>query len=229
MKRVRNGYNAARMIADCWGLHPNWARDRQDRWDVPLQHFEWTEIQSAIYEQLEVSPVKPPTLGTVIQSLNAVRRILAGEKQLGIQGCARCDETGKLTMVQHVLHYETNTVLRVSHAVVACDCPRGQFLNVQGKLQEWRAAAEQYSKPRDVRLYITGTSYRMMRDDTVETSPWFTCPSPEELAGHYDIDRSQWQRGGSVQAAAHIEMCRRSTPEETDTSKRIALVDERGY
>ena len=227
MKRVRNGYNAARMIADCWGLHPNWARDRQDRWDKPLQHFEWTELQGAIYELLESQPVKPPTLGQVIQNANINRKVEASRQQEQQQGCKRCAGTGHLTCIQHVVRYDTREVLKIAQAVVACDCPKGQVFHAQGGLKEWRQAAEQYSTPRDVNLYVTGTSYRMNRLDTVETSPWFASPSPEEETGNPDVDRAQWTQP-SAAAAAQIEAAASSSPELSKV-ERIRLVDERGY
>lgn len=226
----RNGYNAARMVADCWGLHPNWASDRSATWDAPLTRYQWLEIQGAVYAWLERSPHKAPTLGQLLQHCNAERISASAEAHLELDGCRACEGTGHLMATQHRYSFSDGEVLSVRNTLVACDCPRGELLAAQSGLKPWRLALQQYGAPKDARIFIVGTPHRLIAEDTAESSPWFSAPSPEEETGNIDPDaRRRWRAGHmSGSARAMIKSAGTSSP-EMPTEEYIKLIDDRGY
>lgn len=151
-------------------------------------------------------------------------------------GTVREHGTGFRTLIQHRHPSADGTVdwgalpIRIGSVRVLCDCEKGRKIHAQQKLYaqtqpekgqktsrpagwrptlDLRSAWEQYGKPWDVKVYLTGTRARWNVRDADPRSPFFSRPSPEELEGP-TLTACEARRvvdgvlSGEINPAAHV-------------------------
>ena len=98
----------------------------------------------------------------------------------GAAGCVSCAEAGEIAWDAEPY--------RVASRKVLCDCEKGARARMAHSLVEGGTPPvsveevwQRFGRP-DCRLYVTGSGYRMIIDDTRPGSPFYDRPSPEEEA-----------------------------------------------